>query len=114
MLRHPLLTVAAVLLGSYPGRAADLKPETEAAFNRYVQLSERRMQNDLRSGPFLRVDGLPAKESQEVYERLKRGEIVTESLETLDRGASMPVPGGLIHHWMGVVFIPRASPMTPS
>jgi hypothetical protein len=108
MNRHPLLTIAAVLLASCAVRAVDLKPETDAAFNRYVQLSAQRMQGDLRSGRFLWVDGLPTEQRQEVYERLKRGEVVTQKMETLDGGASIPVLGGLIHHWIGVVFIPRA------
>ena len=109
MQRYPFLTIAAVLLASCPGRAVDLKPETDTAFNRYVQLSEQRMQNDLQAGPFLWTDGLPAQQRQEVYERLKRGEVVTQKLETLDRGTSLPVPGGLIHHWIGIVFIPGAT-----
>jgi len=72
-------------------------------------LSEQRMQNDLHSGPFLWADGLPAQQRDDIYRRLQRGEVVTQRLETLDRGASLPVPGGLIHHWMGVVFVPGAS-----
>jgi hypothetical protein len=63
----------------------------------------------LQSGPFLWVDGLPIQQREEVYGRLKRGEVVTQKLETLEGGASLPVPGGLIHHWMGVVFIPAAN-----
>jgi hypothetical protein len=109
MLRYPLLTMAAVLLASCLGRAVELKPETNAAFNHYVQLSEQRMQNDLQSGSFLSVDGLPFQPREQVFDRLKRGEVVTQRLETLDRGSSVPVPGGLIHHWMGVVFVPGAN-----
>jgi len=106
---YPFLTIAAILLACCPSRAVELKPETDAAFNRYVQLSEQRMQNDLQSGPFLWVNGLPIQQREEVFARLKRGEVVTEKLETLERGASIPVPGGLIHHWMGIVSIPGAS-----
>ena len=109
MHRYPFLTIAAVLLATSPSRGADCKPEADAAFNHYVQLSEQRMQNDLQSGPFLGLDGLPVQQREEVYERLKRGEVVTQRLETLERGASIPVPGGLIHHWLGVVFIPGAN-----
>jgi hypothetical protein len=104
-----LLTIAAILFTSSPGQTVDLKPETNAAFSRYVQLSEQRMQNDLQAGPFLWPDGLPIQQREEVYERLKQVEVVTQRLETLERGTSIPVPGGLIHHWMGVVFIPGAN-----
>jgi len=109
MRRYPFLTVAAVLLASCPGRALDLKPTTDAAFIRYVQLTEERTQNDLQSGPFLWADELPIQQRDDVYRRLQSGKVVTQRLETLDRGASIPVPGGLIHHWMGVAFIPGAS-----
>jgi hypothetical protein len=104
--RYPFLTIAAMVLASYPGHAMELNPETDAAFRRYVQLSEQRLQNDLTSGPFLSVDGLAIQQRDEAYGRLRRGEVVTQRLETLDHGASVPVPGGLIHHWIGVVFIP--------
>jgi len=107
--RNPLLTIAAILLAGCQSRAVELKPETDAAFNHYVQLSEERMQNDLQSGGFLWVDGLPPRQRQAVSERMKRGEVVTQRLETLERGAPLPVPGGLIHHWIGVVFIPGAN-----
>jgi len=109
MLRYPWLTIAALLLAGRQGRAVELKPETNAAFNHYVQLSEQRMQKDLQSGSFLSIDGLPLQSREQVFDRLKRGEVVTQRLETLERGASMPVPGGLIHHWMGVVFVPGAN-----
>jgi hypothetical protein len=109
MHRYPLLISAAILLASCPVRAVQVKPETDAAFNHYVQLSEQRMQNDLQSERFLQVDGLPAQQREEVYQKLKQGEVVTEKLETLDGGTPIAVPGGLIHHWMGVVFIPGAS-----
>jgi len=107
--RYPLLTLAAAVLVSWPCHAVDLTPKTNAAFDHYVQVSEQHMQNDLQSGPFLWVDGLPPERREEVFDRLKRGEVVTRKLETLDRGASIPVPGGLIHHWMGTVFIPGAN-----
>jgi hypothetical protein len=105
MLRFLLLLLAALIAGP-SSFAVDLKPETNAAFNRYVQLSEERMQNEVRVGSFLWADGLAGKQREEVYERLKRGEVVTRRLETVDRGTAIPVPGGLIHHWTGVVFIP--------
>jgi hypothetical protein len=108
MFRSPLITIAAVLLATCSGRAVDLKPATDAAFNRYVRLSEQRMQSDTNSGSFLWVDGLPDHQRQEVQERLKRGEVVTQRLETLDHGAPIGVPDGLIHHWVGLVFIPGA------
>jgi len=104
--RYPSLMIAVILLAGRPSRAVELKPETNATFNRYVQLTEQRMQNDLQSGPFLWVDGLPMQQQKAASEGLKRGEVVIQRLETLERGTPIQVPGGLIHHWMGIVFIP--------
>jgi len=109
MHRYLFLTVGAVLLVIYPSHAVELKPETIAAFNHYVQLSEQRMRNDLQSGSFLWTEGVPIQQAEKLSERLKSGEVVIQQLETLERGASISVPGGFIHHWVGIVFIPGAT-----
>jgi hypothetical protein len=89
--------------------AEQLKPETIAAFDRYTRLSEQRMTEDLQSGLFLYLDGLSSKEKDAAEGRLKKGEVLTERLGTLERGQSVPVPVGLIHHWRGIVFIPSVT-----
>jgi hypothetical protein len=109
MISHPLLLMAAVLLAVCPAQGVELKTETAAAFDHYVRLSEQRMQHDLRSGRFLWMDDLPTPERQQVYQRIKQGDVVTEKLETLEGAAPISVPGGLIHHWIGTVFIPGAN-----
>jgi hypothetical protein len=98
--------VAAVVAISLTAGAEPLQPATEAAFNRYVQQSEQRMQQDLQLGSFLWIDTLPSLQHGDVFPRLQRGEVVTQRLETLDGATSIVVPGGLIHHWIGAVFIP--------
>jgi hypothetical protein len=82
--------------------AEQLKPETVAAFNHYVELGERQMS----STPFLHIDGLRAADRDAEFTRLKAGEVITERLQTRDEGQPISVPGGLIHHWIGTVFIP--------
>ena len=103
------LLAIVLLAASCYANAQSLKPATAAAFDHYVQLSEQRMENELHSGPFLWPDGLPQPQREELYDRLKRRDVVTQKLETLDRGASMSAPSGLIHHWIGIVFIPGAT-----
>ncbi len=107
---HHLLpaAIAAMLLSPLLG-AETLKPETVAAFDHYVALSERRMAGEVRSGPFLRIDGLREKDRAATLAQLKDGETVVERLETLDQGRKIEVPGGMIHHWAGTVFIPGAT-----
>jgi hypothetical protein len=93
-----------------PAAAVELKPEAVQGFDRYVQLTEQRMQSELiPGGAFLWVDGLPEAHRSEAYARLQHGEVMTGRLETRDSAGYFHIPGALIHHWVGTVFIPGAS-----
>ena len=92
-----------------PAQAAELKEDTAAAFDRYIRATEVQHADDLRSGRFLVVDRLPEASRRETYARLQKGQIYIEQLHTNEDGRSIPVPGGLVHHWVGVIFIPRTS-----
>jgi len=106
MMRWLLLAGMVTILLTESLHAEQLKPETVAAFDHYVELSEQRMELEVRSRPFLRIDGLPGKDWDAALSRLKTGEVVVERMETLDQGRKISVPSGLIHHWIGTVFIP--------
>lgn len=88
----------------------DLEPATLKAYDRYVTLTEQRLAGE-RSGaaPFLWIDRQPAATRDALMARLRRGEVVTEKLETLDGGRSIDVNGGLIHHWIGTVLMPNVT-----
>jgi hypothetical protein len=75
--------------------ANDLKPATVAAFDRYIGQTEQRL--DARK-PFLWAD-----ESPERRNRIHAGEVVVEPA-----GAKpvTDVGDGLIHDWVGSVFVP--------
>lgn len=85
--------------------AADLEPRTIAAFDKYVRVTESQMVPD----PFLRIDSLPATERREKLAGVQRGELYIERLTTREAGKTIDVPDGLIHHWLGAVFVPDAS-----
>jgi hypothetical protein len=86
-----------------------LKAGTQEAFERYVRLAEARNGAELKRGMnLLWVDGLPEQQRGEAYAALKRGEVQMKRLEILDSGKSVTCPGGMIHHWAGVVFLPGA------
>ena len=90
--------------------AADLQPATAAAFDRYVKVTEARIEEELRGRrPFLWLDGLSEAQRRDVDSRLLRGEIVVSRLETRDGANSIKVPDGLCHHWVGTVLIPGAT-----
>ena len=99
--------LAGILALASPAPAADLKPQTQAAFDRYAQLTEAEFNSELaRREPFLWIEGLPADRRAAALAELHRGNVVIERLETLDAGKSVSVPDGMIHHWIGTVFIP--------
>jgi len=84
--------------------AEQLRPETVTAFNAYVQQREQEISKELRSGHFLRIDSSAGAEREKDYQFLRKGEVVTERMSSPDT-----VPHGLIHHWIGTVFIPGAT-----
>lgn len=97
------MRAAALLLVCVTVQGAELKPGTLAAFDRYSASVERRIQAQLSRGELMWIDGQPQREA--FYERLRRGELVIES--ALAPGAK--APDGLIHHWVGAVFVPGAT-----
>jgi hypothetical protein len=90
--------------------AANLKPDTVAAFDEYVKLTDARNNEELRRGTnLLWIDGLKENERAQAYERLKRGEVKIQKLETRENGEKIRCPDGMIHHWEGAVLIPGAN-----
>jgi hypothetical protein len=94
------------LLGAVQLSYASVKltPETASAFDRYVDLTEMKMNSDLRPQRFLHIAVTP-----DFRAKLRGGELHIESATTLDNGKKIKVPGGLIHHWVGAMFVPNAS-----
>ena len=84
-----------------------MKPETVAAFDRYIAKTEAQMKDDLGADRFLTIDRLPDQQRKEAYEQVRRGEFYIEELQTLENGQQIRIPNGLVHHWVGVMFIPN-------
>ena len=74
--------------------AAKLTPQTAAAFDRYIELTEARMKAELASDAWTG--------------KLHGGKIHVEPGVSLDRGKKIDVPGGMIQHWVGSMFIASA------
>ena len=96
------LVVLSLLFCPAVMNAAGLKWETLQAWDAYVHRAQVRMQERSRGqAPFLRVDETP-----ELLKRVRMGEIFIEP----ERGESPHVvPSGLIHDWVGAVFVPNAT-----
>jgi hypothetical protein len=100
----------AVLLVSSAVLAAELKPATVAAFDRYVRANDAVNQSTLQDATrFLWSDGLGAHAAREQSDRLRRGELVIERLQRKQANRDIDIPDGLVHHWLGIVFVPGAT-----
>lgn len=87
--------------------AAELTPATIAAFDHYVRATEARMATEVGgSAPFLWIDRQPAAARTAMDATLTTGGVVVEHLETREGGKSIDIPDGLVHHWVGTVFLP--------
>jgi hypothetical protein len=107
MNRRILLVVAMILcVASSRPFGAELKPPTVAAFDRYVRVTELRMTGD---APFLWVDALQEPKRRSSLETMRQGQLVLERLQTRDAGKAINIPDGMVHHWLGSVFVPGAT-----
>jgi hypothetical protein len=100
------IVAAAFCLFPTPAAAHEPKPETLAAFDHYREKTEARMDADLLASHFLYMDRFPDPRRQEIDAQLRRGEYYLEQLHTLDDDHHIHVPAGIIHHWIGIAFLP--------
>jgi hypothetical protein len=98
-----------VNLGGMAARATELKLDTAAAFDRYVHAMEARMDEDAGRDQFLVVDRLTEPRRTEAYEQLKNGQVYIEAMSAREGDRPIKAPNGLIHHWAGVIFIPKTT-----
>jgi hypothetical protein len=108
MSERTALVISSLLLLSSRVQGAELTHETLAAFERYVQLTEARIDRELSSpSGFLVQDFLPDEEKAAIAATLASGGVVTRKLHTVDAaGAEIEIPDGLVHHWMGSILVP--------
>jgi hypothetical protein len=93
-----------LLIGLFSGlQAADLKPETSAAFDRYVKLTEDGFAKNQGFENFLWLDHHPDQKSLVWLQQS-----VVAPLQTLDQGKEIEIPDGVIQHWLGVVYLEGA------
>jgi hypothetical protein len=104
-MRGTLWIAGGIALGltAAPAFAAELQPRTVAAFDRYVRVAEARMEGGT---PFLWIDGLADADRRSKLEDLRQGRVVFDRLAVRDAGKPIDIPAGLVHHWIGAVFVP--------
>src|ERR1035438_7749025 len=79
----------------------ELKPETLQAFDEYVQTAEARLDQQARSSRFLWSDGVKG-----ANDKLRHGHLLAEPLAG---EGDIGIADGLIHDWVGAVYIPGAT-----
>jgi hypothetical protein len=83
-------------------RATELKDETLHAWQEYVRIANARMERRLHGdSAFLWIDEVPGR-----AQGVREGQIV---VAPADHGSPQKVEHGLIHDWVGAVFIPQAA-----
>jgi hypothetical protein len=98
----PEFAIVFLLLAPALSNAAELKRETVQAWDAYISAVKMRME-ERASGqaPFLWVD-----EERDLARRVRAGEVL---VEPVDGDSPHTVPRGLIHDWIGAVFVPKAA-----
>lgn len=90
--------------------AAELRLHTAAAYEKYLRLTDQRIENELRAArpgaPFLVIDAQSGADTRALRESLRRGEIHVQRMHTLENRREIEVEDGLIHHWLGAAFFP--------
>ena len=97
------------VLFARPAHANELKPETAAAFDRYIAATEARFNEAATPDPFLIVDRLPDSQREAAYGQLRGGQVYIQEVHAQQDNHPIPVPNGLIHDWAGVIFIPKVT-----
>jgi len=99
--------VLACVLGAPSPAGADLQQKTVDGFDRYVRVNEARMDAEERSGDgFLYIDQLTPALKPAAEREAHSATPYMARLETRDGGRHIDVPDGLVHHWVGVIFMP--------
>ena len=105
------VVLGATLLPNARTVAAKLQTETVRAWERYVALTEARISKELESGDgFLVRDLLSPEQAEQCEQTIGRGGVCVTAMETRDKdGRAVGIPSGMVHHWMGSIFIPDVS-----
>lgn len=89
-----------ILTASLSSKASELNPETLREWNDYIQAQNASVAAASRSGSFSWSDQSPGR-----IRRLRAGEILVAPMGQNPK----VIPHGLIHHWIGAIFLPHTS-----
>ena len=94
-------------------QSAELKSPTVVAFDRYQRVAESTIQQEVASPDrFLHVFRGDGADRDRIDRSLRRGDVVIERLRATESGRRIDIPDGMIHHWIGSIFVPDVNLQT--
>jgi hypothetical protein len=114
ILKEMRLLIAVLLLLTPAAAAEKLQPQTLEAWNAYQRGTEARINSELNGAngaapKFLSADYLSPADSQQARATRQTGRVWIRRIAPPEgAGRDIQVPDGMIHHWLGVIFLPGA------
>jgi len=97
MTTRTTFAILLLLLSTNLSEAAELRQDTVRAWDEYIRIVDLSMEERVGGNkPFLWIDDSP-----EIRRRVQHSEVVVTNHDP------QKVPHGLIHHWVGVMFVPN-------
>ncbi|HVB86589.1 MAG TPA: hypothetical protein VNK23_07995 [Candidatus Dormibacteraeota bacterium] len=104
------LAALVLILVAVDCNATELQQATIAAFEHYVKVAQEQFSSTLKAdGPFLWVDSQPKPIRARLYRELRSGKFIVQNLQTYDDGRPIVIPDGMVHHWIGIAFVPGST-----
>ncbi len=106
MSRTIALIAPFVLIVALVEASVGQQESTSKEFDHYIAMAEaRNAETRGKSASFLRIDALPLAQRSETMGLLRQGEVVIEK----QGNTPTEISSGLIHDWVGTVFIPKVT-----
>ena len=103
------LGLTVTLLAAQQMQGAELRPGTLQAWETYIRLTERRIAAELNDGQKVLATDFLA-EARPIRPLLRNGQVDIRRYQTTDvSGKEISVPDGMIHHWLGTMFVSQTT-----
>jgi hypothetical protein len=106
----PALIIIAIpcVLAGIVAEAADLEPNALKAWNQFVDAQEKRISEELASQKgFLALDFQNPQARDQERKSMLSGKISIQPMTSQgNESGEIRIPGGIIHHWRGTVWVP--------
>lgn len=110
LLSASLFAFSIFLLNPQVGFAEQLRPETSQRFDRYISAKEETQNRGLAvKASLLSIDGEASSVRTQAYDQLRREQIILKDNCEGETAECSLIPGGLIHDWSGIIFVPGVS-----